>query len=183
MIGVNGSGKKYSQKHYKNTSQHNRNIRLDDLHVTSEEFNRYDAEFILRQLHLIENRLGLVIPHPYNINLFSHLSFCWDDFAKLGIPLMLKCYMSESSRLRENPEVARIADEIIQNSEQFFNILNYRENEHYYLYQYLVSSRMERNGEEIENQPDKLKLLLVLLLKNEFSSTALFWRKVISCKN
>ncbi len=47
--------------------QQTRNIRLDDLHVTNEAFNRYDAEFVLRQLNLIENHLGLVIPHPYNI--------------------------------------------------------------------------------------------------------------------
>ena len=56
MIGVNGPEKNIHIKHYKNTSNTIINIRLDDLHVTSEEFNRYDAEFVLQQLHLNENR-------------------------------------------------------------------------------------------------------------------------------
>ena len=33
---------------------------------------------------------------------------------------MLKCYMSKKKQqMKENPEIAKIADEIIQNSEQF----------------------------------------------------------------
>lgn len=81
MIGVNGAEKNI-RRALQEYIQQTRNIRLDDLHMTNEAFNRYDAEFVLRQLNLIENHLGLVIPHPYNINLFlTCISYC-DGFAK-----------------------------------------------------------------------------------------------------
>lgn len=164
MIGVNGSEKNI-RKALQEYIQHNRNIRLDDLHVTSEEFNRYDAEFVLRQLHLIENRLGLVIPHPYNINLFSHLYILLRRFRKVGNSFNVEVlHEQEKQQMKENPEIAKIADEIIQNSEQFLNT-QLPENEHYYLYQYLVSSRMERNGEEIEKPTRQVKAIARSFIK------------------
>ncbi len=111
----------------------------------------------MRQLHLIENRLGLVIPHPYNINLFSHLYILLRRFRKVGNSFNVEVlHEQEKQQMKENPEIAKIADEIIQNSEQFLNT-QLPENEHYYLYQYLVSSRMERNGEEIEKPTRQVK--------------------------
>jgi activator of the mannose operon (transcriptional antiterminator) len=149
MIGIEGTEKNI-RRALQEYIQHTHNIRLDDLTITSEDFNRYDAEFVLRQLNLIEKHLGLVIPHPYNINLFSHLYILLSRFRKVGNSFNVdKLNEQEKQQMKDDPEIAMIAKEIIQNSEQFLNT-KLPENEHYYMYQYLISSRMEKNLDERE---------------------------------
>lgn len=158
MIGVNGAEKNI-RRALQEYIQQTRNIRLDDLHVTNEAFNRYDAEFVLRQLNLIENHLGLVIPHPYNINLFSHLYILLRRFRKVGNSFNEDILdEKEKQQMQENPELATIAKEIIGNSEQYLHT-KLPENESYYMYQYLVSSRMQKATDELEDLSEQVKLI------------------------
>ena len=113
----------------------------------------------MRQLNLIENHLGLVIPHPYNINLFSHLYILLRRFRKVGNSFNEDILdEKEKQQMQENPELATIAKEIIGNSEQYLHT-KLPENESYYMYQYLVSSRMQKATDELEDLSEQVKLI------------------------
>ncbi len=45
----------------------------DDLKTEYSDLNKTDVQFIVRQMELIENKLMISIPYPYDINIFSHL--------------------------------------------------------------------------------------------------------------
>ncbi|WP_110953764.1 BglG family transcription antiterminator [Anaerosinus massiliensis] len=48
-------------------------LNFDDLQSIAVDFNKNDLRFVIRQLEFIEERIGSIIPAPYNINLLTHL--------------------------------------------------------------------------------------------------------------
>lgn len=146
ILGEEANLRKALQEYIQNT----RNIHLDELQAEKDAFNPYDAEFVLRQLSVIEKQLNLVIPHPYNINLFSHLYILLRRFRKGG-NLFSDSQLTEEEKeqMKEPSELYETASFIIRNIELFLDT-KLPLIETYFLYQYLVSSRMQKESEELE---------------------------------
>ncbi|MGX7205250.1 BglG family transcription antiterminator [Enterococcus pingfangensis] len=121
-------------------------VEIDDLKNNSElNFNNYDVLFILDQIKLIEKQLGMTIPYPYNINIFSHLYILISRLRKVQqLPNEERGLLSKSEqeRLQQDTTLYQVSKAAIQNVEQYLH-RELPESEIYYLYQYLTSSRMQ----------------------------------------
>ncbi|MFV0560340.1 MAG: BglG family transcription antiterminator [Enterococcus sp.] len=119
----------------------------------NEAFNKFDAEFVLQQLKEIEKKLTIVLPHPYNINLFSHIYIMISRFRKAGkhsFNYNMKLTDKEVELMEGEPELKDMSKLIVQNVEKYLCVA-LPEIESYFLFQYLISSRMQ--GEKEENKP------------------------------
>ncbi|WP_440897927.1 BglG family transcription antiterminator [Amphibacillus sp. Q70] len=119
-------------------------IDLDDLKSNQElNFNKYDVLFILDQLRHIEKDLNITIPYPYNVNIFSHLYILLSRSRKNPTLLFTDTVSHrEMENMKRNNNLYQVAKSTINHIEQYLtNILP--EIEVYFLYQYLVSSRMQ----------------------------------------
>ncbi|MDT2758889.1 BglG family transcription antiterminator [Enterococcus xiangfangensis] len=121
-------------------------VEIDDLKNNPElNFNNYDVLFILDQIKLIEKQLGMTIPYPYNINIFSHLYILISRLRKVQqLPSEERELLSKSEqeRLQQDTTLYQVSKAAIQNVEQYLQ-RELPESEIYYLYQYLTSSRMQ----------------------------------------
>lgn len=119
-------------------------IDIDDLKRNQElNFNQYDVLFILGQLRDIEKDLDITIPYPYNVNIFSHLYILLSRLGK--VPALLfrdKASMEEMENMKRDPILYPIAKGIVTNIEKYLGS-SLPDIEIYFLYQYLVSSRMQ----------------------------------------
>lgn len=119
-------------------------IDLDDLKGNSElHFNKYDVLFILEQLRKIESDLEITIPYPYNVNIFSHLYILLSRSRRnAGLPFTDKVSEEEMERIKKDNTLYQMAKVVVSNSEKYLNN-SLPDIEAYFLYQYLVSSRMQ----------------------------------------
>jgi len=118
-------------------------IDIDDLKRNKElNFNRYDVFFILDQLKKIEEDLDITIPYPYNVNIFSHLYILLSRTRKVPTRLYPDKISEQVLENMKNDILYPVAKEVIQNIEKYLNS-PLPEIEIYFLYQYLVSSRMQ----------------------------------------
>lgn len=135
-------------------------IDIEELNFsTGSRFNRYDANFVLRQLKIIEEKLQITIPHPYNINIFSHIYILIARFRSTGNSFAKQSDSLSNEELEEMQKelpLFRIAEQVIQNTEVYIHD-QLPEIEIYFLFQYLVSSRMEGVTSEVENITEKVK--------------------------
>ncbi|TSB44839.1 BglG family transcription antiterminator [Alkalicoccobacillus porphyridii] len=119
-------------------------IDLDDLKNNQElNFNKYDVLFILGQLRNIEKELDITIPYPYNVNIFSHLYILLSRSRK--VPAMLfkdKVSDDEMDSMTRDVILYPVAKDVVHNIEIYLNS-SLPKIEIYFLYQYLVSSRMQ----------------------------------------
>lgn len=124
-------------------------IDLDEINSSEElNFNRYDVLFVSDQLRIIEKQLGGDIPYPYNVNIFSHLYIMISRSRKLNqLSNGEKLTDEQLLVLDDSPKTRDIATDVIRNVEAYL-VTKLPVSEIYYLYQYLLSSRME-------NLPDK----------------------------
>ncbi|MGH2227037.1 BglG family transcription antiterminator, partial [Enterococcus faecalis] len=61
-------------------------IDIEDLRKNKAlNFNNYDVLFTLDQVRNIEKKLHITIPHPYNVNIFSHLYMLISRSRKVAI--------------------------------------------------------------------------------------------------
>jgi len=111
-------------------------------------FNRYDADFINYQMKIIEDKLEITFPHPYDVNIFSHLYILLSRFRKTG-----DLFSNQNDRLdkesfeemkKEKP-LYEMAKEIKRNIETYLNT-ELPKAEVYFLFQYLISSRMQNSA-------------------------------------
>lgn len=119
-------------------------IDIDDLKNNPElNFNKYDVLFILDQIRSIEKDLNITIPYPYNVNIFSHLYILLSRSRKNPYLLFPDAVSPEEiENMRENNILYQVAKTTVHHIEQYLNN-TLPEIEIYFLYQYLVSSRME----------------------------------------
>jgi activator of the mannose operon (transcriptional antiterminator) len=119
-------------------------IDIDDLKNNQElNFNKYDVLFILGQLRNIEKRLDITIPYPYNVNIFSHLYILLSRSRKIPDLLFTdKITNEEMENMKKDYTLYQIAKVTVNNTEKYLNI-SLPDIEIYFLYQYLVSSRMQ----------------------------------------
>lgn len=119
-------------------------IDIDDLKSNQElNFNKYDVLFILDQLRIIEKDLEITIPYPYNVNIFSHLYILLSRSRK--IPALLftdKITNEEMENMKRDSILYQVAKVTVNNIVKYLNS-NLPDIEIYFLYQYLVSSRMQ----------------------------------------
>ena len=102
-------------------------------------FNNYDVLFTLDQVRNIEKKLDITIPHPYNVNIFSHLYILISRSRKVAISEKYQLSNEEKQELTKDLVLKKVAQTTIQQIEI------------YYLYQYLVSSRMQGSFSKVTN--------------------------------
>jgi activator of the mannose operon, transcriptional antiterminator len=118
-------------------------IDIDDLKRNQElHFNQYDVLFILDQLRKIEEDLDITIPYPYNVNIFSHLYILLSRSRKVPTRLFTDKVSSEEIESMKKDILYPVAKAIVHNIEKYLNS-PLPDSEIYFLYQYLVSSRMQ----------------------------------------
>lgn len=146
----------------------NQNIELEDQVSNSEAFNRTDALFVQRQVELIESRLNISVPHPYNVNIFSHIYILINRFRKVGktstntLPELTE---SELRKMTKEPEIKAVSDEIIQHVEKFLHA-KLPKQENYFLFQYIISSRLQ-GREEVDQLKDDQVIEVTHFLINQ----------------
>jgi activator of the mannose operon, transcriptional antiterminator len=120
---------------------------LDHL-LSKESLNQSDTEFIISNINRMESQLNVTIPYPYNINIFSHLYILINRFreGKVNVEKMIdELNKPYRNLIQENMEIFEWAKGIIRNISDYLNI-HLPENEAWYLFQYLLSSRLLNNN-------------------------------------
>jgi activator of the mannose operon, transcriptional antiterminator len=118
-------------------------IDIEDLKRNQElNFNQYDVLFILDQLRKIEEDLDITIPYPYNVNIFSHLYILLSRSRKVSTRLFTDKISNEDMENMKRDILYPVAKVIVHNIEKYLNS-SLPDSEIYFLYQYLVSSRMQ----------------------------------------
>lgn len=135
-------------------------IDLDEIKSSDEfNFNRYDVLFVSDQLRIIEKQLGGAIPYPYNVNIFSHLYIMISRSRKLNHQLSGEKLTNEQLlALDDSPKIRDIATEVIRNVEAYL-VTKLPVSEIYYLYQYLLSSRMENVSDKIQTFSPEVEVI------------------------
>lgn len=139
---------------------------IDEINVSQVvNFNRYDGLFVSAQLKLIEKMLKGGLPYPYNVNIFSHIYILISRSRKKGRSMIeemvtneKRVFFAKEKRIKETAEV------IIQNVERYLAV-SLPVNESYYLYQYLVSSRMEKITHERKLFSEEIKKITTYYLE------------------
>lgn len=115
--------------------------------------NNTDMSFVLEQLSIIESATHTEIPHPYDINIFTHLYVMIGRVRKsTNILKKNDLFPNEFERriIAENEEIYIIAKQVLDNIEKYVEQTLSSE-ETYYLFQYLLSSRLKTN-DTIDNK-------------------------------
>lgn len=124
-----------------------------------QKFNKYDADFVLKQIRDIEQNLHIVLPHPYNINLFSHIYILISRFRKAGLRSFnygVNISKDELKKMDAEPNLKEMSAKIVKNIERYL-ITTLPDYEVYFLFQYLISSRLQGKEEEKEIFPDTVQ--------------------------
>lgn len=127
--------------------------------LQSDNFPRkFDARFVYDQIQYIETAIQSVIPYPYNLNLFSHMYILIDRVRNTRLPLKkanddaIAAYLQDANI---DERLLKLSEQVIKNTEDYTAAkLPYIER--YYLYQYLVSSRI--NGFTVETIDETQKV-------------------------
>lgn len=121
--------------------------------------------FVSEQLKLIEKTLGGGIPYPYNVNIFSHLYIMISRSRKANYQIKeIELSTEQLQSLDHESPIYEMAMIVIQNVERYL-VTRLPMNEVYYLYQYLVSSRMEKTTQKKQVFPDKVSEITSYYLK------------------
>ncbi|WP_323703305.1 BglG family transcription antiterminator [Mammaliicoccus sp. Dog046] len=115
-----------------------------------------DAAFVQEQISYIENDAGIVIPYPYNVNIFSHLYILIMRYRKRGVIHYEKDRDNEElEKLRiEYESFYELSNQVIENVERYLRI-KLPINERVYLFEYLISSRFE--SQNVQNSMEEKK--------------------------
>lgn len=121
----------------------------DDLKTEYSDLNKADVRFIVRQMEMIENKLMISIPYPYDINIFSHLYILINRFRQGEVEDFEE---SDDAYIVTNEKLHTIAVEAIEAIEQYLK-MQLPKRETFHFLQYLISSRFNH---EIELVPSKV---------------------------
>lgn len=121
----------------------------DDLKTEYSDLNKADVQFIVRQMEIIERKLMISIPYPYDINIFSHLYILInrfrqgevEDFDEIDEPYPVT-----------NEKLHNIAIEAMEAIEHYLK-MDLPKRETFNFLQYLISSRFNH---DIELVPSKI---------------------------
>ncbi|HGF7459121.1 TPA: transcription antiterminator [Enterococcus faecium] len=154
---------------------------IDEINASKTfNFNRYDVLFVSDQLKLIEKILEGGLPYPYNVNIFSHLYILISRSRKRSAPAREEELTTQQIEFFEKDnQIKKTAEIVIQNVEKYL-ATSLSVNESYYLYQYLVSSRMEKTTKEIKKFPEEVeKIKLPLINADEIGFITLYFARML----
>lgn len=121
----------------------------DDLKTEYSDLNKADVQFIVKQMEIIENKLAISIPYPYDINIFSHLYILINRFRQGEVEGFDEL---NDEYVITNEALHTIAVEAIEAIEQYLK-MQLPKRETFNFLQYLISSRFNH---EIESIPNKV---------------------------
>lgn len=126
----------------------------EEFSIEKQKISSYDINFITSLLEYIEQVLGSGVASPYNMNIFSHMYILMVRIREGELhpetnfePLDPE----EQVLVAENKELYQLATVIIQKINAYL-AKTLPESEIFYLFQYLISSRMENNRLEVQIQ-------------------------------
>ncbi|AIS60540.1 BglG family transcription antiterminator [Listeria ivanovii] len=122
-------------------------FRYDDLKTEYSDLNKEDVQFIVQQMEIIENKLEISIPYPYDINIFSHLYILINRFRQGEVEDFAET--SEKYTIT-NETLYLIAVEAIEAIEQYLD-RKLPNCETFHFLQYLISSRFNHEIELVPN--------------------------------
>jgi activator of the mannose operon (transcriptional antiterminator) len=145
---------------------------LEDGYISqTEKISSYDIDFITSMLEYIEKNLETVLNYPYNINLFSHLCILVKRFREGAVRETNVAELldeDEKKLIRNNPQVFFVAQQVIDRIEGFIHS-KLSEIETFYLFQYLMSSRM-KNVNQVAVVEENKSLEITIAFLEEFSN-------------
>lgn len=121
----------------------------DDLKTDYSDLNKADVQFIVQQMEIIENKLAISIPYPYDINIFSHLYILINRFRQGEVEEFGESSESETYVIT-NETLHVIAVEAIEAIEKYLK-MKLPERETFNFLQYLISSRFNHEIELFPN--------------------------------
>ncbi|KJR55584.1 XRE family transcriptional regulator [Listeria innocua] len=119
----------------------------DDLKTEYSNLNNADVQFIVRQMEIIENKLMISIPYPYDINIFFHLYILINRFRQGEVEDFDE---TNETYLVTNEKLHTIAVEAIESIEQYLK-MKLPKRETFNFLQYLISSRFNHEIELISS--------------------------------
>lgn len=102
-----------------------------------------DVDFITQQLMIIENRLSTQISYPYNENIFVHIYVMMSRYKNANDLNEISAdeELIDKKIITENKDLFILSQEIVTNIEQYLGT-TLNDEEIYFLFQYLYSSRL-----------------------------------------
>lgn len=116
--------------------------------------NQRDVNFVIRLVRDAEKDLGVDIPYPYDINIFSHIYILINRYKNVGHNGAMPEEMQESKQ-NYNFDLLHCAQNITRKIEKYANI-KLPLSETLYIYEYLESSRIYNFDETTEKIPFKV---------------------------
>jgi activator of the mannose operon (transcriptional antiterminator) len=142
----------------------------EDFSTQQEKISSYDINFITSLLEYIERKLQNGIAYPYNSNIFSHIYILIkrvregeihaDTCAELLDP-------DEEALITQYDQLYQLSKMVITKLNHYLNIV-LPESETFYLFQYLISSRMEKEPIKL-NRKSKEALAITDFFATEMS--------------
>ncbi|MGT2785136.1 BglG family transcription antiterminator [Streptococcus merionis] len=122
---------------------------LDNLFKDNDNAVNFEiAQFVQREISLLEERIGGRLPYPYDINLFSHIYIMIDRVTKrkrsLDFQMTIKRVAYDNPLMLESRRVIHHIENYIGQKIEAEEVL--------YLYHYLISSRFQHSSREVEDE-------------------------------
>lgn len=111
----------------------------------------YDQQFITTQVQVIEQATGGKLAYPYNVNILSHLYILIQRVRRQGKAEQLKIVNGGEVRrlMLKNMHLYRLAEIVINNTEKYL-AKKLPPEETDYLFQYLISSRIDEGTPNVK---------------------------------
>lgn len=122
----------------------------------NKDLDKSVSKFVQRQIAIIEKSLNISIPHPYNINIFSHIYILIDRVQKVGkasASQLAELTSDDLEKMSQEAEIETVSKAVIKNVEKYLNT-QLPVQESYYLFQYIISSRLQgrENPQSLNDQ-------------------------------
>lgn len=149
------------------------NYLIEGRELTDETFltdfqniSAYDIDFLTSLLRDIENQLGTTISYPYNVNIFSHLYILMKRNREGSIENQEDITLdSEEEQLIKNYQTIFEVSKGVINRVSNYLCIELEEIETFYLFNYLISSRLENFNEYSAKGNEKSKEVTNFLMK------------------
>ncbi|OXS77415.1 BglG family transcription antiterminator [Domibacillus enclensis] len=131
-------------------------LETNEFYANEEAINQEYMSFAMKQIDYIEQAQNSSIPYPYNLNITSHLYIMIKRLMQgdINIGYSIDQYsINDQQLIKANNELYELSQKIIDHIRFRFSI-QIPNSEVFYLFQYLISSRIDSNCvEEIRYSP------------------------------
>ena len=127
--------------------------------ISGEIINKYDARFIISQMQWIEKNLQAELMYPYNESIFSHLYILLNRVRLAGSTIEnLELTQDIRIIMDHQPDIKFVSNHVIKSISQYLNV-KLPDVEAYYLFQYIISSRIESETNQIANMSSNVSAI------------------------